>query len=338
MNFVGIDLHSNNNYTVIANQQGRRLFEKRLPNELDIILGRLSEYDPIGGVALESTFNYYWLADGLVDAGYRTLLANPLAMEPYRGLKHQDDKYDAGWMAELLRLGILPRSHRYRRRWRGVRDVLRQRSCFVQDKTRLLLSLQSRYARCLGVSISKSALLGGELPDLGDPDQNLAAWTQWQQIRSLLEQIQLLEQRVKDRLQPESPRYGRLIEIHGIGPILASTIALETGDLGRFRRVGKYASYARVVPSGSWTNYRQKGPGNRRCGNRYLGWAFHEAAHCMNCCGGPIQDFRRRELAKGKHARTVWSAMANKICRGVYFVMRDGVKFSPERLFGRQGK
>ena len=108
MNYAGIDLHSNNSYVVVANQEGRRLFERRLPNDLEVILSRLSDYDPIESVALESTYNYYWLADGLLDARYKVLLANPLAMKPYSGLKHQDDRSDAGFMAELQRLRILP--------------------------------------------------------------------------------------------------------------------------------------------------------------------------------------------------------------------------------------
>lgn len=334
MNYVGIDLHSNNNYTVIANQAGQRIFEKRLPNDLGIILARLEEHAPIASVAVESTFNYYWLTDGLLDTGYKTLLANPLAMEPYSGLKHQDDKYDAGWMAELQRLGILPQSHLYGRKWRGVRDLLRQRSRWVREKIRVLLSLQSRYARCLGLNLSKYDLLTESLPELGDPHQQLAAESQIRILRCLVQEIQQLEERVKGQLRKDDPNYSLLTAVNGIGPVLASTILLETGDLSRFRRVGRYASYARVVRSGRWTNHKKKGQGNRRCGNQYLGWAYHEAAHCMNRWSPRVQDYRRRQMRKGKKARVVWSAMANKICRGFYFVMRDGVTFSPDKLFG----
>ncbi len=334
MNFAGIDLHSNNNLMVIANQAGWRLFERRLPNDLGVVLASLARFEPIASVAVESTYNHYWLTDGLLDAGYKTLLANPLAMQPYKGLKHQDDKYDAGWIAELQRLGILPEAHLYDRRWRGVRDVLRQRSRYVREKTAVFLSLQGRFARCLGCTLDKSHLLSGPLPDLGDEEQNLAAQTQVSLIRSLLELIRALEDRVRSRLEIDSPLYRRLVAVDGIGLVPASTIALETGDLGRFRRVGNYASYARVVQSGKYTNFKRKGKGNRRCGNQYLGWAFHEAAHCMNRCCGRMREYRKREIGQGKHPRSVWSAMANKVCRGLYFVMRDGVEFSPRLLFG----
>ena len=248
-------------------------------------------------MALESTYNYYWLADGLLDARYKVLLANPLAMKPYSGLKHQDDRSDAGFMAELQRLRILPTGHLYARERRGLRDLLRQRSRWVRHKRQILQSVQSRFARCLGVNLSKSNVksnvLTGSLPQIGDEDQDLAAWSQVRMIRSLSEQIQVLEHRVEGQLE-EGQVYRGLTAIPGIGRVLASTICLESGDLSRFTRVGRYASYARVVKADKITNRKSKGKGNRRSGNAYLGWAYHEAAHCMNRCHPMLQDYRKR--------------------------------------------
>jgi transposase len=333
VNYVGIDLHSNNNYVVVANQEGRRLLEKRLPNDVGVIVSCLRRYDPIDSVALESTYNYYWLADGLLDAGHEVKLANPLAMKPYAGLKRQDDRSDAGFMAELLRLGILPTGHLYARQQRGLRDLLRQRSRWVLQKRQILQSVQSRFARCLGLNLSGSQLQHGGFPEIGDEDQDLAVCSQLEMIRHLSEQIRLLEERVENRLLP-SPHFRALTAIPGIGRVLASTICLESGDLSRFTRVGDYASYARVVQADRITNNRRKGKGNRRCGNAYLGWAYHEAAHCMNRTHPLMQEYRKRALSRNKHPRVVWSTMAHKVCRGLYFVLRDGVEFSPARLFG----
>lgn len=76
---------------------------------------------------MESTYNWYWLIDGLQEAGYEVVLAKPAGMEPYNGLKHADDKNDAYFIAELLRLGILPTGPIYDRKMRGARDLLRRR-------------------------------------------------------------------------------------------------------------------------------------------------------------------------------------------------------------------
>jgi transposase len=171
------------------------------------------------------------------------------------------------------------------------------------------------------------------LPQTGDLDQDLAAWSQVTMIRSLSEQIRLLEKRVEGQLEKEQV-YRGLTDITGIGLVLASTICLESGDLGRFTRVGNYASYARLVKANKITNFKKKGKGNRRSGNAYLGWAYHEAAHCMNRWNPMMQEYLKRGVSQRKHPRVVWSAMAHKVCRGFYYVMRDGVEFSPARLFG----
>jgi transposase len=110
---AGIDLHSNNLFCGIVNQDGKRILEKRLPCELGTILSALRPFRKrLETIAVESTYNWYWLVDGLQDAGFKTVLANPAGMQQYNGLKHADDKSDAFFLAEMLRLGILPTDER----------------------------------------------------------------------------------------------------------------------------------------------------------------------------------------------------------------------------------
>ncbi len=109
---VGIDLHSNNALCGLMDESGRRLLHKKLPCDLATILQLLKPYrDRIATIGIESTFNWYWLVDGLQDAGYHVVLANPAAMQPYTGKKHTDDVSDAYFIAELLRLDLLPLAH-----------------------------------------------------------------------------------------------------------------------------------------------------------------------------------------------------------------------------------
>ena len=106
---TGIDLHSNNALCGLMDQSGRRLLHKKLPCDLSAILQLLQPYKKrIATIAVESTFNWYWLVDGLQDHGYHVVLANPAAMQPYSGKKHTDDVSDAYFLAELLRLNLLP--------------------------------------------------------------------------------------------------------------------------------------------------------------------------------------------------------------------------------------
>ena len=139
--YTGIDLHSNNGFYGIRNEKGERIFQKKLPNDLPRVLKILEPFKKdIKVIAVESTYNWYWLVDGLMDAGYPVELANPAGMQQYDGLKHADDKSDAFFLAELLRLNILPKGYIYPREERAVRDMLRRRMMLVQQRTTHILS------------------------------------------------------------------------------------------------------------------------------------------------------------------------------------------------------
>src|SRR5512136_1748017 len=149
--YAGSDLHGNNNLIGIVDEEGKRIFKKRLPNEPQVILEVLKPYkEEMVGVVVESTYNWYWLVDALMDEGYKVHLANPSAIEQYSGLKHADDKHDAFWLAEMLRLGILPEGYIYPKEERPVRDLLRKRRHLVRLRTSLMVSLQNILSRNLG--------------------------------------------------------------------------------------------------------------------------------------------------------------------------------------------
>ena len=112
--YAGDDLHSSNNYLAIIDENGKRAFKKKLANSPEAILEALRPYkSDIAGIVVESTYNWYWLVDALMADGYTVHLANPAAIQKYSGLKHADDKHDAFWLAEMLRLGILPTGYIY---------------------------------------------------------------------------------------------------------------------------------------------------------------------------------------------------------------------------------
>lgn len=107
--YCGIDLHSNNHWLTLINEHDERLIEERLANDLSVTLAVLAPYrEELAAIAVESTFNWYWLVDGLMQAGYHVKLVNTSAVRQYEGLKHRDDCDDAFHLAQLLRLGILP--------------------------------------------------------------------------------------------------------------------------------------------------------------------------------------------------------------------------------------
>ena len=123
---------------------GKRVFKKKLSNDMGWIREVLLPFEgEMVGIAVESTYNWYWLVDGLMEEGYRVHLANPSAIQQYVGLKYSDDRNDAFGLAERLRLGILPEGYIYPKQERPVRDLLRKRGHLVRLRSSLVISLQN---------------------------------------------------------------------------------------------------------------------------------------------------------------------------------------------------
>jgi transposase len=262
---------------VLINAQDPLLSQKRVPNDLTTILDQVVPYRAdIKGLVVESTYTWYWLVDGLMEAGYRLHLANPAAIQQYRGLKYSDDHSDARWLAHFLRLGVLPEGYISPKAQRSVRDLLRKRQHLVKPQTANGLSLQNIILRNPGSRLSgnrikrfSQAAIAILLPD---GDQALAVSSGLAVVHCLAEQIKLVEKRVHTQMR-STPLYTLLQTVTSLGPILAQTILLETGDIRRFPSVGDYASYCRCVDSTKVSNGKRKGQGNVKNGNPYLSWA-----------------------------------------------------------------
>jgi transposase len=335
--YAGIDLHARNNYTGVINGNDRRLFGKRLPNRLDAVLEALEPFrEELVGVVVESTYNWYWLVDGLSDHGHRMHLANPSAIKQYEGLKHTDDRWDSFWLAHMLRLGILPEGYIYPQKMRPVRDLLRRRLLFVGQRTAHLLSLQSMIQRHLARPMSArliKQLTQHDLHEMFDsPHLRLMASSNISAIEFLTERIRVIEGAVRSEVELQEP-FKYLVTIPGIGLILGLTIMLEVGEIGRFSKVGDFCSYCRCVQSQRLSDQRKKGEGNRKNGNKYLAWAYVEASHFAITKSQKAQRFYQRKKAKTNGA-VATKALSNKLARASYYLMRDQIPYDGRKLFG----
>ena len=335
--YVGDDLHGNNNFLAMVDRKGKRMEQKKLPNDLSVILEYLKPHQKeIVGIVVESTFNWYWLVDGLMDAGYKVHLANPSAIQQYSGLKYVDDKHDAFWLAQMLRLEILPEGYIYPKEERPIRDLLRKRRHLVKLRTSLIISLQNIISRNCGVQFQANEmkrLKEDRVSPLleGNEDLALAGKTSKETIDHLTRQIHKIEGAILHRLKlKESYRY--LLTLPGVGKILALTIMLETGPIARFGQVGDYASYCRKVPSRWTSNEKTKGRGNKKNGNKYLAWAFSEAAEFARRYDAQARAYYTRKMRK-TNFMVAHSALAHKLARAAYYLMKDQVPFMPEKLF-----
>ena len=310
--------------------------ERRVRANLPSVNQALDPYwNRIRAVAVESTFNWYWFVDGLRAQGRDVRLANPAQMEQYSGLKASNDGTDAGWIAEQLRLGILPESYIYPPEVRPMRDVLRRRMFIVQQRTEATLSAECLFARegwkwPGSLEIKK---WGKERIDELQTDSYTKL--QLQCLVELIRKQDGLAKWIEDRLKKElksQAEYRRIQQVPGIGLILGMVIVLESGEFTRFARAGDYASYCRTVQSKRLSNQKKKGENNRKCGNRYLSWAFAEAAVFAVRYYPRIQSWYERKKRRSNVPKAQ-RALACKLAKATWHVMK-GKDFNEEMLFG----
>ena len=335
--YAGIDLHSNNSVIVVIDGEGKLVYQKRLDNNLDIIQKALEPYKSnLSGVVVESTFNWYWLVDGLMEQQYRLHLANTTAIQQYSGIKCTNDYTDAKWLAELLRLKLLPEGYIYPKEERGLRDLLRKRSQLVQQSTQNILSLQNIILRQTSKKISGNKLKTLKVEEielyLNDKNVQLAGISNLKVIKILQEEIYQLE-RIILRQAKIKPEFNFLKSVPGIGDILALTIMLEVGDIKRFDAVGNFSSYCRCVDTKKISNGKKKGENNKKNGNKFLAWAFIEAANFAVRYNEEIKKYYQKKLNKTKHV-VATKTIAHKLARACFYIIRDGVQFEVNKAFG----
>jgi transposase len=334
--YCGIDLHARSCYLAILNEERKLITQGRLDNDLEVVLAALEPYrEEIAGIAVESTFNWYWLVDGLMAHGYRLHLANTNEAQQYKGLKYTDDRHDARWLALMLLLGILPVGYIYPKEERPLRDLCRRRSFLVKKRTSLLTSMRGVLGSWTGVHIRRNEIARWTEEDLeallSDPRVRLGLRCLLEPVRAINEQVAILEKEVlaTAKLREE---FRKLETVWGIGKILALTIMYEVGEISRFTDVGHFASYCRLVKTDRRSALKSKGKGNRKNGNPYLSWAFTEAAHFAERHRPMAKRFAQRKRATTNNIVAI-RALAHKLARASYYVMRDKVDFDPELAF-----
>ena len=158
------------------------------------------------------------------------------------------------------------------------------------------------------------------------------AQVRYQHIAFLDSQIAAIEKAVESQVRM-MPGYERLLTVPGIGRILAFTIQLETGPIERFRGAGNYASYCRCVKAEHRSNEALKRQGNRKCGNRYLAWAYMEAANFATHFSPELRAWYQRKAARSMRVIAL-KALANKLSKACFYILRDGVAFDVKKLVG----
>ena len=332
--YCGIDLHSNNHVICVIDDKDKRLLEVKLDNYSELTIKALSKYKKrLKAIAIESTFNWYWLVDALMAAGFKVELVNTAKVVQYSGLKRTNDRYDAFHLAHLMRLDILPTGYIYPKQERSLRDLLRKRIQLVQDRSSHIVRFKLQIQMHTGQSIRADHIKAKKflLPLIGDGNVQLALQSHLVMVRALHGQISILEKSILAQIDP-LPAFHYLKTTPGIGDILAETILLETGDITRFKEPGNYASYCRCVDSRRESNGKKKGENNRKNGNKYLAWAFIEAANFAIRHNDKASQFYQKK-SKATNIIVARKALAHKLARACYWIMRKQQDFNEKLIF-----
>ena len=337
--YASFDLHSDNAVLVIIDDTKKFVFKRKFKNELEPILEALSKFrKTLCGVVVESTYNWYWLVDGLMANGYKVHLAHTTTVEGKSQKKYTNDYRDAFHLADLLRKGDLREGYIYPKEDRPLRDLLRKRGMLVQSRTRHIQSFETMVSRSLGIQMNAGqvkSLTDSELAQLF-PDEHLqlAGRSNLSVIATLSHEIAILGKAIlkKGKLKKE---FKLLLTVRGIGDIIALAIAFEIGTINRFPSDNDYVSYCRCAPSKWETNNKKKGEGNRKNGNKYLSWAYIEAANFSKRFCPYAKAYYQKKLKKVKRTPIAIKALAGKIARANYHMLKNGVPFDPEKAFGK---
>ncbi|VGO13052.1 hypothetical protein PDESU_01606 [Pontiella desulfatans] len=287
--YAGADLHGNNVFLSLCDVEGNNVFRRRVKANLGAVNAALEPFwKRIVAFGVESTFNWYWLVDGLREQGRNVKLGNPAKMEQYEGIKITNDLTDAGWLAEQLRLGIFPESYIYPKQTRPVRDALRRRQLFVRRRTQVLLSFGGLLERYGLDAPGARKMEQWTLKDI--QATGLDGFVQLQ-LETLLDAIhesdrlaKKIEKQVLAFTKP-TEQYQRTQLVPGIGISLGMLIVLESGDFKRFASAGDYASYCRAVK------------------RRYRGQPAHCVIFCFSSFRTSSTSLLRADKARDKLAR-----------------------------------
>jgi transposase len=292
----------------------------------------LAELPPGSPIAVETTGNWYWIIDEMERAGHMPELAHAVKSKLMLGQINKTDILDARGLATLLRNGTLPAVWIPRGELRDQRELPRMRLVLVHMRTALKNRIHATFAKYAILFESESDLFGtkgrqaitrrlAELPleTRHSVEQELAL------LDELARQIDLAEQRIHEVIRV-TPDMKLLMSLPGVGPVLAITIALEVGDVGRFPDSQHLASYSGTVPRVSSSGGKTRFGRTRPDVNHYLKRAFVEAANvvAINQTRWPSRNvvkLYQRICANKGHGKAV-VAVARHLAESTYWILK----------------
>ena len=337
--YCGIDLHARSLFICILDQQGKTLVHHNIKDSPTLLHQTLEPYLGNVVVGVECMHCWYWVADWCEDNQVDFVLGHALYMRAIHGGKAKNDRIDSYKIAALLKGGNFPMAYHYPKAMRAVRDLMRRRMHFVRHSAELKAHVKNTASQYNLPTIKANLKDKGQREKLrsyfpnhivqASVDANLDIIDDYHQTINQIEWLILQQTKAV-----HAKGYRLLTSIPGIGRVLALTILLEIGDIDRFPSVKQFASYARLVKCKAESAGKSYGTQGSKIGNAHLKWAFSEAAVLFLRGNPPAQKYLAK-LQKRMGKAKALSALAHKIGRCVYFMLKNNTVFDEQRILGQ---
>lgn len=339
MLYTGIDYHKRYSVASTFDATGARVREARIDgNEPAGFAAYFRSLPETSAVVMEACWNWGWLYDELGEiAGVESVvLAHPFKTRLIADAQIKTDRLDARALATLLRGNLVAKVHAPDPANRARKHVIRQRLFLVRMRTMIRNRVHTLVARQRGIErpvfsdqFGKKGLHWLRTVALPTPDDALL-----RQDLLALEQLGLLIKELEQRIlatNAEAPAARHLQSLPGVGPILAAVMAAEIDGIRRFPRADKLCAHAGLAPtthaSGGHVHHGRMLP----FANRWLKWAFIEAAWVSVGCSPYFGSIYQRHRARGKKTNTAITIIARRMCRIAWQLLHEGRDFTPAR-------
>jgi len=340
--YIGCDAHKK--YSVFGgiSEVGEIIPTRRVEHDREGYRSFLEELPQGSQIAVESVGNWYWMIDAMEKAGHVPALVHPAKAKLMMGQINKTDKLDARGLAILARNGTLPEVWIPPGELRDQRELPRMRMAMSQVRTKFKNRIHSAFAK-YGITFDEVSDLFGkkgrklleESLDELPPETRLSVQEQLWLLDQAEQSIDKAEKRIGEVIKM-NPTMQLLQTLPGVGPILSIVIALEIGSIHRFAGADKLASYAGKVPrvnsSGGKTHYGKVRPDV----NRYLKWAFTEAANAIvlqqerQPDSHVVRLYQRVYRHKG-HAKAI-TAVGRHLAEATYWMLKNNESYrEPKR-------
>jgi transposase len=322
---VGMDLHRRRSVLVRMTESGEHLETVRISNDPEYLRQVMERAGEHPEVVLEATYGWYWAADTLAELGATVHLAHPLGVKMFSLRRVKNDQRDAADLADLLRMGRLAEAWIAPPATRELRGWVRHRAKLVGLRSSVKCQIHAVLAAA-GVQVPMSDLFGASGQQLLAaarlaPESRARVDSLRRLIEALDFEIELFATFVARRLR-EHPGYRALLQIPGVGPVLAAIFVAEIGDIARFARPAQLASWAGLTPKHHESDATVHRGRITKQGSRLVRWAAVEAVQRVPAHTrlGQIRD-----QVGARRGRNIGVVVAARELTGlVYFGLRDG--------------